>query len=76
MQPEPECYIKLNENTYLICSINYFCYIIQLIPIVTFCLGCWQVQRLRWKRELIVHLDAKLGAAPIDLPEELVSNIN
>jgi surfeit locus 1 family protein len=31
-------------------------------------LGIWQVQRLAWKRELIVRVDARIHAAPVPVP--------
>ena len=31
-------------------------------------LGCWQVQRLAWKRSLIAQVDARLAAKPVPAP--------
>ncbi len=31
-------------------------------------LGVWQVQRLEWKSAIIAKIDAKITAAPVDLP--------
>ncbi len=34
-------------------------------------LGVWQVQRLSWKENILATIDARLSAAPVDLPETL-----
>jgi surfeit locus 1 family protein len=31
-------------------------------------LGVWQLQRLAWKEAVIAEIDARIGAAPVDLP--------
>lgn len=31
-------------------------------------LGIWQVQRLAWKRDLLAGIEARIAAAPMDLP--------
>ncbi|XP_012286431.1 surfeit locus protein 1 [Orussus abietinus] len=41
------------------------------IPIVTFILGTWQVQRLKWKTELMEKLKLRTSAEPQELPEDL-----
>ncbi|PAV70105.1 hypothetical protein WR25_09677 [Diploscapter pachys] len=41
-----------------------------IIPVVTFCLGCWQVGRLQWKLALIDSMRQRLNAPAIDIPEE------
>ncbi|PNF40800.1 Surfeit locus protein 1 [Cryptotermes secundus] len=43
----------------------------QLIPTTTFGLGTWQVQRRKWKRQLIADLKTRTNAAPRDLPLDL-----
>jgi len=40
-----------------------------LIPICTFTLGIWQVQRLKWKVNLIDELQEKLQQQPLTLPK-------
>jgi hypothetical protein len=42
-----------------------------LIPVLTFALGTWQVQRLRWKVDLIDELTEKLQREPIPLPSKV-----
>lgn len=42
-----------------------------IIPISTFALGCWQVQRRKWKINLIETLKTRTQAEPISLLENL-----
>jgi surfeit locus 1 family protein len=42
-----------------------------LMPITCVGLGVWQVQRLRWKEELIDDLSDKLQRAPLSLPRNV-----
>jgi SURF1 family len=42
-----------------------------LIPVLTFALGTWQVQRLKWKVDLIDQLSEKLQREPIPLPSRV-----
>ncbi|MPC93047.1 Surfeit locus protein 1 [Portunus trituberculatus] len=42
-----------------------------IVPIGTFCLGTWQVQRRKWKLNLIDELATKSKAPPIQFPENL-----
>ncbi|KAF4583099.1 surfeit locus 1 [Ophiocordyceps camponoti-floridani] len=42
--------------------------LLALIPITAFALGTWQVQRLRWKSELIAKLEDRLIRDPLPLP--------
>jgi surfeit locus 1 family protein len=42
-----------------------------LIPVLTFALGTWQVQRLKWKVDLIDQLTEKLQRDPIPLPSKV-----
>lgn len=39
-----------------------------LIPITAFALGTWQVQRLRWKTDLIAKCEDRLVRPPLPLP--------
>ncbi|KAF1365638.1 SURF1-domain-containing protein [Lizonia empirigonia] len=42
--------------------------ILAIIPITAFMLGCWQVQRLGWKTELIARFEDRLTFPPLELP--------
>jgi surfeit locus 1 family protein len=42
-----------------------------VIPLVTFCLGTWQVQRRKQKLALIDELETKTRATPVPFPVEL-----
>ncbi|PFH62513.1 hypothetical protein XA68_13252 [Ophiocordyceps unilateralis] len=42
--------------------------LLALIPITAFALGTWQVQRLRWKSDLIAKLEDRLVRQPLPLP--------
>ena len=51
-------------------------YFLLSIPIATFLLGTWQVQRRRWKLDLLANMNARIIHKPIQLPtnlEELAS---
>ncbi|XP_072931061.1 surfeit locus protein 1 isoform X2 [Epargyreus clarus] len=45
-------------------------WVLLMIPVTSFGLGCWQVYRLQWKLELIDILHAKTNANPIDMPQD------
>lgn len=42
--------------------------ILGIIPFTAFCLGCWQVQRLGWKADLIARFEDRLTFPPLELP--------
>ncbi|KAF9183586.1 surf-like protein [Haplosporangium sp. Z 767] len=42
-----------------------------LCPIITFALGTWQVQRLRWKVDLIESLEERMSLDAIPLPRKV-----
>lgn len=42
--------------------------ILATIPITSFLLGCWQVQRLGWKTDLIAKFEDRLIREPLPLP--------
>ena len=44
-----------------------------LIPLTAFVLGTWQVQRLRWKTELIAKFEDRLVKPPLPLPPQVDS---
>lgn len=41
------------------------------IPVFTFVLGTWQLQRLHWKVALIEELEEKLQSEPLSLPKQV-----
>ncbi|GLH03398.1 SURF1-like protein [Gryllus bimaculatus] len=41
------------------------------IPVLTFALGTWQVQRRKWKLNLIQELEKRSNAEPREFPEDL-----
>lgn len=45
--------------------------LVGIIPIFTFVLGTWQVQRLQWKIALIDDLKEKLEREPMSLPSQI-----
>jgi surfeit locus 1 family protein len=46
-------------------------FILGFMPIFTFALGTWQLQRLQWKVNLIDELQEKLEREPISLPRQV-----
>ncbi|CAG8466137.1 10228_t:CDS:2 [Ambispora leptoticha] len=46
-------------------------YLLTLIPIITFGLGTWQVQRLRWKMGLINEAQERISKPPMKLPKHI-----
>lgn len=52
---------KFGVGTALLCTIPFF----------TFYLGCWQVQRLRWKVDYIQTLEDRLHREAIPLPKRI-----
>ena len=48
--------------------------ILAAIPITAFALGCWQVQRLGWKSELIARFEDRLLKDPLPLPPQVDPN--
>ncbi|KIH56497.1 SURF1 family protein, partial [Ancylostoma duodenale] len=47
-----------------------------IIPATTFCLGCWQTYRLRWKLDLIERLKQRLDEPAVDFPLDDVSKLD
>lgn len=45
--------------------------VLGIIPIFTFALGTWQVERLKWKVNLIDELQEKLSREPLMLPSRV-----
>ncbi|XP_043286460.1 surfeit locus protein 1 [Venturia canescens] len=48
-----------------------FGYFLLSIPITSFCLGTWQIQRHWWKLSLINDLNKRTSSTPVYLPEDL-----
>ncbi|KAB8207405.1 cytochrome oxidase [Aspergillus parasiticus] len=45
--------------------------ILALIPIISFALGTWQIQRLDWKTKLIAKYEDRLVKPPLPLPPQI-----
>lgn len=45
-----------------------------VIPVTAFVLGCWQVQRLGWKSELVARFEDRLIRDPLPLPPQIDPN--
>ncbi|XP_063392850.1 surfeit locus protein 1 [Cydia fagiglandana] len=45
-------------------------WVLLVIPVSSFGLGCWQVYRLQWKLELIDILQAKSNSTPVPMPTD------
>ncbi|PWY79433.1 COX1 assembly protein Shy1 [Aspergillus sclerotioniger CBS 115572] len=45
--------------------------ILALIPIISFALGTWQIQRLEWKTDLIAKYEDRLVKPPLPLPPKI-----
>ncbi|KAK0264075.1 surf-like protein [Friedmanniomyces endolithicus] len=45
--------------------------ILAAIPITAFVLGCWQVQRLTWKTDLMAKFEDRLVRDPLPLPPQI-----
>ncbi|RUP46121.1 hypothetical protein BC936DRAFT_147340 [Jimgerdemannia flammicorona] len=50
--------------------------ILMTVPLITFGLGTWQVQRLRWKTDLIAQLEERMSKAAIPLPKRIRYRFN
>ncbi|KAK4495152.1 hypothetical protein PRZ48_013479 [Zasmidium cellare] len=48
--------------------------ILATIPVTAFILGCWQVQRLGWKTDLIAKFEDRLVRDPLPLPPQVDPN--
>ncbi|CAH2985337.1 unnamed protein product [Chilo suppressalis] len=57
-------------------SLEVLKWILLMIPVTSFGLGCWQVYRLKWKLELIDIMQAKSNSVPKPLPDKKVILIN
>lgn len=47
---------------------GYGLIILATIPVTAFILGCWQVQRLGWKTDLVARFEDRLTFPPLELP--------
>ncbi|CAH2316624.1 Surfeit locus 1 [Pelobates cultripes] len=47
---------------------NALKWLLLLIPVATFGLGTWQVQRRNWKLKLIEEMESRVNAKPVPLP--------
>lgn len=44
---------------------------LKAVPVTSFGLGCWQVQRKSWKEELLKQMESKIHREPEPLPDDL-----
>lgn len=49
-------------------------FVVLAVALAIACLGCvalgvWQLQRMQWKRDLIERVEARVGAAPVAIPQ-------
>lgn len=51
-------------------QIHIILFLFQIIPVSTFGLGLWQIQRKKWKVALINQLKHETNLPVVDLPEE------
>ncbi|XP_069841818.1 surfeit locus protein 1 isoform X4 [Dendropsophus ebraccatus] len=51
-------------------------WILLVIPVASFGLGTWQIQRRKWKLKLIQQLETRVASSPIPLPTEITILIN
>jgi surfeit locus 1 family protein len=65
-QPPPPVYKARKESSWSIALL-----LAGFVPIFTFGLGTWQMQRLQWKIALIDELEEKLQRDPIALPPRI-----
>jgi surfeit locus 1 family protein len=47
---------------------GYGLIVLAVIPVTAFILGCWQVQRLGWKTDLVARFEDRLTFPPLELP--------
>ncbi|PSN35363.1 Surfeit locus protein 1 [Blattella germanica] len=65
------CHISTTQHVSPSEEFNPGKWFLLLIPVTAFGLGTWQVQRRKWKKNLIADLKARTSAEPRDLPENL-----
>lgn len=52
-------------------TIGPFGWFLLMVPVLTFCLGTWQVRRKAWKEQLLVDLRKRRDVQPVPLPDTL-----
>ncbi|XP_055126477.1 surfeit locus protein 1 isoform X3 [Symphalangus syndactylus] len=55
---------------------SFLQWVLLLIPVTAFGLGTWQVQRRKWKLNLIAELESRVLAEPVPLPAEITILVN
>ena len=60
-------YSTASSNTKKISGMGYF---LLIIPVATFGLGTWQIQRRKWKLGLIKELEQRTNAPAVPMPVE------
>ncbi|XP_012259097.2 surfeit locus protein 1 [Athalia rosae] len=52
-------------------TIGVYGWFLLSLPLFAFGLGCWQVERRKWKLDLISKIKGRLNNPPVDLPSDL-----
>ncbi|XP_042905948.1 surfeit locus protein 1 isoform X2 [Parasteatoda tepidariorum] len=72
--PQNRCFLlnkKFSTKSLTPKKIDIGRYALLAVPITTFCLGTWQVQRRKWKLNLIEEVKSKSMSPPVELPDNL-----
>lgn len=63
--------VNLNKNVYNNDSDKVYKWLMLVIPVTSFGLGCWQTYRLKWKLDLISKIEENLNSPALNLPNDL-----
>lgn len=68
--PKRNLSIRLNSGSQNDKKVTPLGYFLLIIPLGSLGLGCWQIQRKKWKETLIKQLEHQLNTSPVPLPDE------